>query len=130
MGSSRRTLWILIGVIALFTLAASWLDSRMPAEPDFGIMVCILGGMIPITTNRVFQECWRSLRRLDQALLILAWYALFVAAVVYHNRRVPSPAGLDITVCAATPIMGAVLYLLYRAFSKSMDALWLRVTRR
>jgi hypothetical protein len=129
MAPSRRTLWITLGVIALLCFALDFLETRAHAGAAPGT-VLLIAGIVGLGNNRIIRDQWRPLRSGDQWLLILAWYALFVAAVIFDTRKMPSPADFDITFCATVPIVGTALYFLYRAFSKSMDALWLRITRR
>jgi uncharacterized membrane protein HdeD (DUF308 family) len=127
MASSRRILWITLGVLALLDFAIDILGSSV--ESDLGV-ICLISGIVGFGSARATREHWRALPRRDQSLLLIAWYALFVAAVVYDNRKMPSTADIDITLCTAIPIVGTALFFLYRAFSKSMDILWMRFTRR
>ncbi|HTV15004.1 MAG TPA: hypothetical protein VME68_09825 [Acidobacteriaceae bacterium] len=126
MASSRRILWITLGVVVLLDFAIDLLGSSV--ESDLGV-ICLVSGIVGLGCARATREHWRALPGRDQSLLLITWYALFVAAVVYDNRKMPSPASLDIFLCIAIPIVGAALFFLYRAFSRSMDALWMRFTR-
>ncbi|HEY6445606.1 MAG TPA: hypothetical protein VIY53_04040 [Acidobacteriaceae bacterium] len=129
MLSAKRILWATLGTIGLLAIAASFPGSAL-GEPTIGVTICAVGGAATISGNRAARERWQSLRRLDQALLATAWYAILVAAIVFGNRRLPMATGLDVRECAAIPILGVALFSVYRLFSKSMDALWARLTRR
>ncbi|MGC2637237.1 MAG: hypothetical protein WA294_08650 [Acidobacteriaceae bacterium] len=125
VSETERRLWIAFGgsgavLIGLTFLFSAWF-------PRNGALVGgAFVGLMAIASRPDQRRTFLALPKARRALFILAVGALFIFVIVLANRREPAPLLFDI----AEIVIFAALLLLYAIFSKVMDALWLRFTRR
>lgn len=125
MNSAERRLWLTVvsGGLVLLALTALLAALSWSAGSSAGGVITLL--MI-FGSNPAWRRDFESLSNGRRALLMVAIAAISAVIVVVGNRKMPSPFLFDIGELAAI----AALLLLYTLFSKAMDALWARFSRR
>jgi hypothetical protein len=134
MDMTERRLWRLLAGCGIFMVAVNALFLLVPWQHRCGLTSGALGGELlgawTLLQKPQYRGAFRSFSMVRRLTLILAATAISILAVFVSGWGAPDPLSYDTVSLAALIFMILILLVLYPPFSKSMDALWLRFTRR
>jgi hypothetical protein len=131
MDSPERRLWLLLAVTAATAVGANALLLLFPwRSRPHGFAAGFFAAMIFLLNMPYCRAVFRSLSGSRRTLYIVAAFATLALAVSISNWGAPAPLTLDIRTIAVFFFLLVLFLALYPSFSKTMDALWLRFTRR
>jgi quinol-cytochrome oxidoreductase complex cytochrome b subunit len=134
MDMTERRLWRLLAGCGIFLVAVNALFLLAPWQHRSGLTSGALGGGLvgawTLLQKPQYREAFRSFPMVRRLAFILAAIAILILAVFVSSWGAPDPLSYDIVRLVSLIFMILILLVLYPLFSKSMDALWLRFTRR
>ncbi|MGC2619935.1 MAG: hypothetical protein WA414_12905 [Acidobacteriaceae bacterium] len=129
MLSRREKGWLLIGIVVAAPGAVMLIQNPLRLGVGFQIacgVTGVAGVLAYVWAERRFKDSWPARPRNQKLQIIAAAVALLIVVTVIHNRKDPDAVLEDSLACGL--MIGFVS--LYFLFSKSMDALAARLSRR
>jgi hypothetical protein len=134
MDRTEKRLWRLLAGLGILELALNALLLLVPWQDRDGLISGVLsGGLVAVWAllqKPPYHQMFRSLSIVLRIAFIMAGTAILILGVFVSGWGAPDPLSYAIVRIIALIVMILILLVLYPLFSKSMDALWLRVTRR
>ena len=127
MKAPERRLWLVLAAIGIAAGGLNAILLRLPWQHRYGgFAVGAFVGLFILIDKPYCRAAFQSLSSVRRTLFIVAAFVTLALVVAIGNWGAPWQFDLDI----AEPVGFLCLFMLYLAFSKAMDALWLRFTRR
>jgi quinol-cytochrome oxidoreductase complex cytochrome b subunit len=131
---TERQLWRLLASFGVFMVAINALFLLVPWQDRNGLISGAVGGGLvgvwSLLQNPPYRDAFRSLSKVRRLAFILTGTAVLILGIFVSSWGAPDPLFYRIARIVVLIFMILVLLVLYPLFSKSMDALWLRFTRR
>jgi hypothetical protein len=128
---SQEKRWLLIGIAIAIAVQGAFMLIRSQFQLGIGFEIAcgitgVAGVLAFVWAQRRFKQSWPARPKNQKMQFIAVAVALLIVVTVIHNRKGPDAVFDDCFECAG--MLGFVSF--YFLFSKSMDALWSRLSRR